>query len=214
VAGSSDPTAKQRKLWSNLGWAMPDGSYYIRPLNQGGADDLSNAVRAVGRGENAGDSGAAIRKHIMSRAKDLGLSKDIPDTWNSDGTLKAAAQHFDNVDEFLEHFGVKGMHWGVRKGESSRAPSSEDHTESVGLRKKAKAGGGIHVLSNDELQTVNNRLNLERSYSSLVENKKQSAAGEKFVKSNLGRVKLGLDAVDTGVRVIKTVNEVKKVAKK
>lgn len=214
MAGSSDPTAKQRKLWSNLGWAMPDGSYYIRPLNQGGADDLSNAVRAVGRGENAGTSGASIRKHIMTRAKDLGLTKDIPDTWNPDGTLKAAAEHFDNVDEFLEHFGVKGMHWGVRKGESSRAPSSEDHAEAVGLRKKAKSGGGIHVLSNDELQKVNTRLNLEKSYSSLVDNKKQSAAGEKFVKSNLNKVKLGLDAVETGTRVIKTVNDLQKATSK
>jgi hypothetical protein len=214
VAASTDPTVKQRKMWANLGWAMPDGSFYIRPLAQGGADDLSNAVRAVGRGEQGGTSGASIRKHIMTRAKDLGLSKDIPDNWNPDGTLKTAAEHFDTVDDFLAHFGVKGMHWGVRRGESSRAPSSDDHAESVDLRKKAKSGGGIHVLSNDELQKVNTRLNLEKSYSSLTENTKQAAAGEKFVKNNLSRVKLGLDAVDTGVRVVKTVNEVKKVAKK
>lgn len=214
MAGSTDPTAKQRKMWANLGWAMPDGSYYIRPLAQGGADDLANAVRAVGRGENADDSGAAIRKHIMSRAKDLGLSKDIPDTWNSDGSLKSEAEHFDRVEEFFEHFGVKGMHWGVRKGASSNTPSSDDHVEAVSLRKQAKAGGGIHVLSNEELQKVNTRLNLERSYTSLVADKKQSAEGEKFVKKNLSRVKLGLDAVDTGVRVVKTVNEVKKVTTK
>ena len=61
--------------------AMPDGSYPIAD-----AEDLSNAIRAVGRGSN--NSHNAIRKHIMARAKALGLSSKIPDNWNSDGSLE------------------------------------------------------------------------------------------------------------------------------
>jgi hypothetical protein len=51
----------------------------------------------------------------------------------------------DTVEEFLEHFGVKGMKWGVRKdrsgasGQSSSNPGS-DHAK---LKKAAKIGGGV-----------------------------------------------------------------------
>lgn len=59
--------------------AMSDGSYPIKD-----ADDLQKAIHAVGRGGADHDS---IRKHIIARAKALGLSKDIPDNWNADGSL-------------------------------------------------------------------------------------------------------------------------------
>jgi HK97 family phage prohead protease len=61
------------------GQAMPDGSYPIRD-----AEDLTRAIRAVGRG---GADHDAIRKHIMACAKKLNLSDQIPDNWNSDGSL-------------------------------------------------------------------------------------------------------------------------------
>ncbi len=53
---------------------MPDGSYYIR-----NADDLSNAIHAIGRGSG---SHADIRAHIVKRAKALGLTKSLPKDWN------------------------------------------------------------------------------------------------------------------------------------
>lgn len=61
------------------GEAMPDGSYPIADK-----EDLQNAIHAVGRG---GASHDAIRRHIISRAKALGASDMIPDTWGSDGSL-------------------------------------------------------------------------------------------------------------------------------
>jgi hypothetical protein len=87
---------------------MPDGSYYIR-AGKVGASDLQNAIQAVGRGQE--DSHNAIRVHIMKRAKALGLSDEIPDTWNADGSLKHDA--LDQLaDGFLQHFGITGMRWG------------------------------------------------------------------------------------------------------
>jgi Escherichia/Staphylococcus phage prohead protease len=77
-----------RRYAASQGWAMPDGAYPIRPVNLHGADDLSSAVRAVGRG---GAAASTIRKHIMTRAKAIGLSKSIPDTWQSDGSLSQRA---------------------------------------------------------------------------------------------------------------------------
>src|SRR5262249_9862297 len=47
-------------------------------------EDLGNAIHAVGRG---GSSHDAIRKHIISRAKALGLSSRIPGNWNPDGSM-------------------------------------------------------------------------------------------------------------------------------
>lgn len=62
------------------GWAMKDGSYPIRDAEHHGAQDLSKAIRAVGRGNAPHDE---IRAHIMKRARALGLADQIPDSWNS-----------------------------------------------------------------------------------------------------------------------------------
>jgi len=75
-------TQAERDDAAKSGAAMPDGSYPIE-----NAGDLSNAIRAVGRGSGGHD---AIRKHIIARAKALGKSDEIPDNWNADGSLKVA----------------------------------------------------------------------------------------------------------------------------
>jgi ATP-dependent protease ClpP protease subunit len=71
-----------RDKMASSGQAMPDGSYPIAD-----AQDLDNAIHAVGRG---GADHNAIRKHVIKRADALGLSSKIPDNWNSDGSLKAS----------------------------------------------------------------------------------------------------------------------------
>jgi HK97 family phage prohead protease len=48
------------------------------------AEDLGNAIHAVGLGNKSNNS---IRVFIMKRAKALGLSSKIPDTWNADGSV-------------------------------------------------------------------------------------------------------------------------------
>ena len=124
TATTTDPSAAQRRLLAKMGLAMPDGSFYIRN-GAVGATDLDNAIRAVGRGEADGTSGSSIRLHIMKRAKALGLTDKIPDTWNADGSLK----HDDanSTDDFLEHFGVKGMHWGVRHTRAELESKATEH---------------------------------------------------------------------------------------
>ena len=75
-------TEDDRKAMAAKGHAMPDGSYPIAD-----AEDLDNAIHAVGRG---GADHDAIRKHIIKRAKALGLSSKIPGNWNADGSLGEA----------------------------------------------------------------------------------------------------------------------------
>jgi len=62
------------------------------------------------------------------------------------------------MNEFLKHYGVLGMRWGKRKARSV----SSDHSRARSLKKKH-----ISELSDDELTTLNKRLNLEKNYSSL-----------------------------------------------
>lgn len=83
----SDPMAEKYKQadrdeMAKSGVAMPDGSYPVKDK-----EDLQNAIHAVGRGNATHDK---IRKHIIARAKALGLTSTIPDNWNADGSLKTA----------------------------------------------------------------------------------------------------------------------------
>ena len=53
------------------------------------AADLKNAIHAVGRG---GADHDAIRKYVMGRAKALGMADQIPDNWNSDGSMRSTPE--------------------------------------------------------------------------------------------------------------------------
>jgi ATP-dependent Clp endopeptidase proteolytic subunit ClpP len=68
-----------RDRMSKSGEAMDDGSYPVAD-----AEDLDNAVHAVGRGNADHD---AIRQHIIKRAHALGHPEAIPENWNADGSL-------------------------------------------------------------------------------------------------------------------------------
>jgi hypothetical protein len=77
--------AKERRAAARTGAALPDketgGRYPVR-----NREDLGKAIRAVGRSTKSSHS--IVRKHIMRRARALGLTSMIPDNWNSNGTLK------------------------------------------------------------------------------------------------------------------------------
>lgn len=75
----------------------------------------------------------------------------------------------------MKHHGVIGMKWGHRKGggssetsPKSSAPThaSPDHIE-VESHKSAIKQHGLKALSNEQLQKVNNRMNLEQQYRDL-----------------------------------------------
>lgn len=66
-------SAEQRRAMAQSGEAMPDGSYPIRTRA-----DLRNAVQAYGRAGNK----AAVKRHIIKRARALGAVSDLPESWN------------------------------------------------------------------------------------------------------------------------------------
>lgn len=93
-------------------------------------------------------------------------------------------------NNFLAHFGVRGMKWGKRKASSvrsatSKTRSSADSTESKSAVSKAKKRG-LSSLSNKEMQSTITRQNLEKQYSQLNPTKQAKAA--KITSKLLGKV--------------------------
>lgn len=176
------PTAEEKRKLAKLGIAMPDGSFYIR--NQA---ELSDAIKAVGRATpNAGESEVerrnSVRRHIMKRASALKLQSMIPDTWNSDGSLKQSAMGEQICEDFLIHFGRKGMKWGEHRFGRDRGTSSSSSVSSDAQRasdlKRIVSKHGTSALSNQDLQHLVTRLNLERQHGQL--NPAKVSAGQKI----------------------------------
>jgi ATP-dependent protease ClpP protease subunit len=86
ISNSEKYSQADRDRMAKNGQAMPDGSYPIAD-----AEDLSNAIHAVGRGKNNPHS--AIRRHIIKRAKALGRSSEIPEGWSDSGSSEGASDH-------------------------------------------------------------------------------------------------------------------------
>ena len=116
-----------------------------------------------------------------------------------------------SVEDYLAHYGVKGMKWGRRKNESG----GYDY---VGRRVK---GGtldkpDVSKMSDDELRTRINRIKMETEYSQLT--KRQPAKAEKFVKKlvqkrsneTVDRLTQKGAQVGTGLLVAKVASELKK----
>lgn len=87
----------------------------------------------------------------------------------------------------LAHFGVKGMKWGVRRTKAQLEAPSEEHTQTISTRARAKsAKGSTHALTNKELQDAITRMNLEKQFTTLTTPPK--SRGRQFVGKLLGQV--------------------------
>jgi phage head maturation protease len=95
-------TSEQRRAAAKSGAAMKDGSYPIE-----NRDDLSNAIRAIGRAKNR----ASTMAHIKSRARAMGATSMLPEDWGksaeSEGGLNnkqvtpAKIDHIDGDNDAL-----------------------------------------------------------------------------------------------------------------
>ncbi len=78
-------------------------------------------------------------------------------------------------EKILEHSGVLGMRWGIRRGSSSSSSASEDHNKLRSLRKKKGK-----ELTDAEIKSALSRLKLEKEYKDLT--KREVSGFEKAAK--------------------------------
>lgn len=72
--------------------------------------------------------------------------------------------------DHLEHYGVKGMRWGVRRRNRQKGISkSPEHQKREAIERKVKTKG-VQSLSNRELSDFNRRIDLERNFDRLTKN--------------------------------------------
>lgn len=74
----------------------------------------------------------------------------------------------DNVDNFLEHYGVKGMRWGVNKGVVRSGAERTSREQKVRAKRKA-ARRRRQVLSDKDLDSLVNRLQKEKKLKELLD---------------------------------------------
>ena len=106
-------------------------------------------------------------------------------------------------DDFLEHYGIRGMRWGKRKASADgsseisvvakpKPAASSDAIKTSEFKERAKAGGAAS-LNTKELQELVLRQNLEQQYEKL--NPAPVSAGKKLMGEVLPSVgKLGYAA--------------------
>lgn len=121
--------------------------------------------------------------------------------WDSIGMDVAMSEASDAIDGILEHYGVKGMKWGRRRGPQSvsvkpgrRSRSNvrtkggkhlPAHEEAItaAIQKQMGKKSSTDALSTKELQSVVQRMNLEQQFKSL--SGKQKNAGKKYVADEI-----------------------------
>ena len=99
-----------------------------------------------------------------------------------------------DYDEFLAHFGVRGMKWGVRKnrgGSGSTTDETGQTKQATSSNTHAKGGSSsvkkvnIKELSDDELRRMINRMQMEQQLKQLTaaETKKGGSAINEILKT-------------------------------
>lgn len=121
-----------------------------------------------------------------SEGSEFVLTENPKPKWREDSP--AIAEWADKIGNVIAHYGVKGMRWGVRRknvGSADEKVVSTDAAKAAGAREKAKKQGK-QALSNDEMQALVNRMNLEKQLSQLTP-PTRTQAGAKYVSKLLSR---------------------------
>lgn len=88
------------------------------------------------------------------------------------------------MENFLQHYGILGMKWGVRRSRKELERERKQRNASEDSKKAAKnKKRDISELSNEELRELNNRMQLERQYRDLT--KSEIGPGKRFAQEVL-----------------------------
>lgn len=133
---------------------------------------------------SANEKKAAAKKLLRQYAQ---MEADPPESLKKMAGMMHSEDGAAVTAQILQHFGIKGQKWGVRRSreELARVNPSEDSAR-VEKAKAKVVGGNTAALSNKELQDVVTRMNLEQQFSRL--NAGTQSAGKKFAKEILVNV--------------------------
>lgn len=94
------------------------------------------------------------------------------------------------TEDILEHYGIKGMKWGVRRTRAQIDADSAEATRKKDIQSKVKKNRTTDVLTNAELQEVITRMNLEQQFQRLnaPPEKAKKSKGDNFVKQLVKKV--------------------------
>ena len=87
---------------------------------------------------------------------------------------------YNYSDNYLAHYGVLGMKWGVRKDKTKGSLRKRKSTPVHDDYRKAHSGKSVKSMSDSELRSVNNRLQMEKQYRDLT---RQTSIGKKVVNT-------------------------------
>jgi hypothetical protein len=139
-------------------------------LNKNGVFAAAAALAGARGGVSApAEAKAKAARSLASMYNQLG--KKLPPS------VMALMTHSDLVGSILEHFGIKGMRWGIRRENpsGSASPPSSDVQRVRAAQAKINRGD-TSALSNKELQDVVTRMNLDQQYSRLSSAKRNAGA--------------------------------------
>jgi hypothetical protein len=142
------PTSKEE---CKLPVKTPNGA-----LNRNGVHAAASVLAGGRGGVNApADKIAAAKRSIVRLYGELG-EKPPPSMTHS------------TIENILEHFGVKGMRWGVRRSRSGVTATSprvpKQFTSADFRRTQTLRGRKPQQLTNKQLKDLNERMNLEQNY--------------------------------------------------
>lgn len=105
-------------------------------------------------------------------------------------------EHMVDAEEFIQHYGKKGMRWGVRNKAKtaikSRSAAKKERTSSDYKDVSNLRGKHPSKLSNADLKKINERMNLEQNYNRLNAGKVRS--GKAKAELIVGTVGVGVGA--------------------
>lgn len=114
----------------------------------------------------------------------------------------------EKVDDFLTHYGVKGMKWGVRKDRSSSGRPRRTRREEAARKDRRSAVQRRRTISEAELRKRIDRLKLEKQLKDLTaEDLNPGRAFARSVLSSSGRRIATTVATGAGIYAVKMLLE-------